>query len=86
MSADLNFLWRQQQQQQISNVALSWAAAVQSFRPPTFHIEPVELSTNLSMAGDGASDSIRRKLVKGYELEQRQQVKGTTAYIYLVSA
>ena len=67
---------RQQQQQQISNVASSLAAAVQSPQPPTVHIERVELGANLRVAGDDASDSIRRKRAKRNEFEQWQRVKG----------
>ena len=65
-----------QQQQQISNVASSLAAAVQSPQLPTVHIERVELSANLRVAGDDASDSIRRKRAKRNEFEQWQRVKG----------
>lgn len=67
---------RQQQQQQISNVASSLAAAVQSPQPPTVHIERVELGANLRVAGDDASDSIRRKRAKRNEFEKWQRVKG----------
>ena len=69
-------LQQQQQQQQISNVASSLAAAVQSPQPPTVHIERVELSANLRVAGDDASDSIRRKRAKRKEFEQWQRIKG----------
>ena len=67
---------RQQQQQQISSVASSLAAAVQPAQPPTVHIERVELSANLRVAGDDASDSTRRKRAKRNEFEQWQRVKG----------
>ena len=67
---------QQQQQQQISNVASSLAAAVQSPQPPTVHVERVELSANLRVAGDDASDSIRRKRAKRNDFEQWQRVKG----------
>ena len=69
-------LRQQQQQQQISSVASSLAAAVQPPQPPTVHIERVELSANLRVAGDDASDSIRRKRAKRNEFEQWQRVKG----------
>ena len=65
-----------QQQQQISNVASSLAAAVQSPQPLTVHIERVELGANLRVAGDDASDSIRRKRAKRNEFEKWQRVKG----------
>ncbi|KAL3142111.1 hypothetical protein ABBQ32_004729 [Trebouxia sp. C0010 RCD-2024] len=67
---------QQQQQQQISSIAASLTAAAQPAQPPTVHIERVELSANLRVAGDGASDSTRRKRAKRNEFEQWQRVKG----------
>ena len=69
-------LRQQQQQQQVSSVASSLAAAVQSPQPPTVHIERVELGANLRVAGDDASDSVRRKRSKRHEFECWQRVKG----------
>jgi len=69
-------LRQQQQQHQVSSVASSLAAAVRPPQPSTVHVERVELNDGLRVAGDDASDSVRRKRSKKHEFEKWERVKG----------
>ncbi len=57
-------------------MASSLAAAVRPPQPSTVHVERVELNNGLRVAGDDASDSVRRKRSKKYEFEMWERVKG----------
>jgi len=60
----------------VSSVASSLAAAVRPPQPSTVHVERVELNDGLRVAGDDASDSVRRKRSKKQEFEKWERVKG----------
>ncbi len=58
-------------------MATSLAAAVQPPQPPpTVHVERVELANGLRVAGDDASDSVRKKRARRHEFEKWERVKG----------
>ncbi len=69
-------LRQQQQQHQVFSVASTLAAAVRPPQPSTVHVERVELNDGLRVAGDDASDSVRRKRSKKHEFEKWERVKG----------